>query len=427
MCLLHGAGGERIWTDMEQQIKKKGLVSVIKYDEDNETLVWKHPVEDFKMGTQLIVHESQEAVFFKDGRALDVFGAGRYTLETQRLPLLDHFFQLPSDTEKTFHSEIYYINLAVQMGIKWGTNSKIRLLEPFSGLPIEIGACGEFNIRVSNSRKLLLKVVGTSLGLDQRHLLGEDGEKGYFRSLVITQVKSSLAQIIREESINILEIDAELIRISDILKTRINDVLEEYGLTMPDFFMSRIITPDEDPNYRRLKEQYAQQYLLVRQEEIRRKEAEAAAERKAVEAQTLARLKVIEAQGSAEALRIQKSAEAEGYKMQAAAEAAEMEMKGYTYQQETSRLVGMEAMKNGIANGAGGTSALGDLAGLGIGLGAMSSVVNMTQDALSPMAEQGMQMGKAMGGMIRTVWDCPCGQHGNTGNFCSNCGRKRSE
>lgn len=412
---------------MDHQIKREGLVSIIKYDGDNETLVWKHPVEDFRMGTQLIVHESQEAVFFKDGRALDVFGPGRYTLETQRLPLLDRFFKLPSDTEKTFHSEIYYINTATQMGIKWGTDSKIRLLEPVSGLPIEIGACGEFNVRVDNSRKLLSKVVGTASDFDQGKLFGENEEKGYFRSLVITQVKSSLAQIIKEENINILEIDAEFLRLSDILKTRINGMFEEYGLTVPDFFINRVITPDEDPNYRRMKEQYAQQYLLIKQEEIKRREAEAAAERKAVEAQTEVRLKVIEAQGNAEILKIRKSAEAEGYKMQAAAEAAEMQMKGYTYQQETSRMVGMEAMKNGIGNGAGGASVLGDLAGLGVGLGAMSGVMNMTKDALSPLAEQGVQMGQTMEGMLKTAWNCSCGQVGNIGNFCSNCGNKRSE
>lgn len=412
---------------MDQQIKREGLVSIIKYDGDNETLVWKHPVEDFKMGTQLIVHESQEAVFFKDGRALDVFGPGRYTLETQRLPLLDRFFKLPSDTEKTFHSEIYYINTATQMGIKWGTDSKIRLLEPVSGIPIEIGACGEFNVRVDNSRRLLSKVVGTASDFDQGKLFGENEEKGYFRSLVITQVKSSLAQIIKEENINILEIDAEFLRLSDILKVRINGMFEEYGLAVPDFFINRVITPDEDPNYRRMKEQYAQQYLLIKQEEIKRREAEVAAERKAVEAQTEVRLKVIEAQGSAEILKIRKNAEAEGYKMQAAAEAAEMQMKGYTYQQETSRMVGMEAMKNGIGNGAGGASVLGELAGLGVGLGAMNGVMNMTKDALSPLAEQGVQMGQTMEGMLRTAWNCSCGQVGNIGNFCSNCGNKRSE
>lgn len=58
------------------------LLSVIKYEGDNDTLIWKYPQEDFNIGSQLIVHESQEAIFFKDGKALDLFGAGRYTLET---------------------------------------------------------------------------------------------------------------------------------------------------------------------------------------------------------------------------------------------------------------------------------------------------------------------------------------------------------
>lgn len=401
---------------MKQKLTQNGLVNIIKYDGDNETLVWKHPIEDFKLGTQLIVHESQEAVFFKDGRAFDVFGAGRHTLETQKLPLLDQFFRLPSDAQTTFHSEIYYINLSTQMGIKWGTDSRIRLLDPISGLPLEIGACGEFNIRISNGRKLLLKVIGTSSGFGQSSLFGTDGEKGYFRSLVITQVKTNLAETIKKENIHILEIDSELLKLSALLQQKINGALEAYGLEITDFFINRILTPEEDPNYRRLKEQYAQQYLLVRQEEIRRREAEAAAERKTVEAQTEARLKIIEAQGNAEAL-----------KLQAAAEAAGMQMKGYTYEQETARLVGMEAMKNGLGAGEGGASLLGDIAGLGVGLGAMGGVMNMTKDALSPMLEQSAQMGQSIENVLHVSWDCTCGQRGNTGNFCSNCGQKRGE
>lgn len=410
---------------MEQQMKRMGLVDVISCEEDAGTLVWKHPMTNFKMGTQLIVHESQMALFFKDGRALDEFGAGRYTLETQKLPILDQFFKLPSDTEKTFQSEIYFINLAVQMGIKWGTDSKIRLLEPVSGVPIEIGACGEFSIRVCNARKLLLKVVGTSGGFYQENLLGDQGERGYIRALVMTQVKSSLARIIKEGNINILEIDAGLLHLSACLKTEINAMLETYGMTMPDFFISRVLTPDEDLSYRRLKEQYAQNYLLINQEEIRRKEAQAAARRQMVEAQTQAQLKVIEAQGEAQAYKISKSAEAEGRKMQAAAEAAEMQMKGYTYQEETARLVGMEAMKNGLV-GAESGSALGEMAGLGVGLGALGGVMNLTKEALSPVMEQGGQMGQVLQGMVKASWNCVCGQSGNTGNFCSNCGRKRS-
>lgn len=411
-----------------EKIKKDGLASIIKYEGDNETLVWKHPIEDFNFGSQLIVHESQEAIFFRDGQALDLFGAGRYTLQTQQLPLLEKIYKLPTDTEGTFHSEVYFVNLATQMGVKWGTDSKVRLFDPASGLHIEIGASGEFNIRVTDSRKLLLKVVGTTGGLGQEQLLGIGNGKGFFRSMVMTQVKSYLAQTIKENTINILEIDEHLMALSGALRERINAALDEYGLTMPEFYVSRIVTPDDDPNFRRMKEQYAEQYLLVRQEGIRKAEAEAAADRKAVEAQTAARMKIIGAQGEAEALKIQKQAEAEAYRMQAEAEAAEMRMKGYTYQQETSRQVGLEAMKNGLGGGANAAGALGDLAGLGVSLGAMGSVIGMTKDALNPMTQDAAQMGAAVGAAVAVGWDCPvCGHKNITTNFCPDCGGKKPE
>lgn len=416
---------ERVATE---KIKKDGLASIIKYEGDNETLVWKHPIEDFNFGSQLIVHESQEAIFFRDGQALDLFGAGRYTLQTQQLPLLEKLYKLPTDTEGTFHSEVYFVNLATQMGVKWGTDSKVRLFDPASGLHIEIGASGEFNIRVTDSRKLLLKVVGTTGGLGQEQLLGIGNGKGFFRSMVMTQVKSYLAQTIKENAINILEIDEHLMALSGALRERINAALDEYGLTMPEFYVSRIVTPDDDPNFRRMKEQYAEQYLLVRQENIRKAEAEAAADRKAVEAQTAARMKIIGAQGEAEALKIQKQAEAEAYRMQAEAEAAEMRMKGYTYQQETSRQVGMEAMKNGLGGGANAAGALGDLAGLGVSLGAMGSVIGMTKDALNPMTQDAAQMGAAVGAAVAGGWDCPaCGHKNISTNFCPDCGGKKPE
>ena len=416
---------ERIATE---KIKKDGLASIIKYEGDNETLVWKHPIEDFNLGSQLIVHESQEAIFFRDGQALDLFGAGRYTLQTQQLPLLEKIYKLPTDTEGTFHSEVYFVNLATQMGVKWGTDSKVRLFDPKSRIHIEIGASGEFSIRVTDSRKLLLKIVGTTGGLGQEQLLGSGNGKGFFRSMVMTQVKSYLAQTIKENAINILEIDEHLMALSGALRERINAALDEYGLTMPEFYVSRIVTPDDDPNFRRMKEQYAEQYLLVRQEGIRKAEAEAAADRKAVEAQTAARMKIIGAQGEAEALKIQKQAEAEAYRMQAEAEAAEMRMKGYTYQQETSRQVGLEAMKNGLGGGANAAGALGDLAGLGVSLGAMGSVIGMTKDALNPMTQDAAQMGAAVGAAVAGGWDCPvCGHENITTNFCPDCGGKKPE
>ena len=412
----------------KERIKNDGLASVIKYEGDNETLIWKHPIEDFNYGSQLIVHESQEAIFFRDGQALDLFGAGRYTLETQQLPILEKLYQLPTDLEKTFHSEVYFINLATQMGIKWGTDSKVRLFDPVSGLHLELGASGEFNIRVVDSRKLLLKVVGTTDSLGQNQLLGDGSSKGFFRAMVMTQVKSFLARTIKENAINILEIDENLVQLSEALRNRINNGLAEYGLTMPEFFVARVVTPDDDPNFRRLKEQYAEQYLLVRQEQIRKREAEAAAERMAVEARTEAQVKIIGAQGEAEALKIQKSAEAEAYKMQAEAEASEMRMKGYTYQQETARQVGLEAMKNGLSGEGGTSSGLGDVVGLGVALGAMGGVIGMTKEAMAPIFEGSAQIGQSVGtAVLVDRWDCTCGEKGITSNFCPNCGAKKPQ
>ena len=83
-----------------EEIRNDGLASIIKYEGDADTLVWKHPIEDFNLGSQLIVHESQEAIFFRDGQALDLFGAGRYTLETQQLPILEKLYRLPTDTRE---------------------------------------------------------------------------------------------------------------------------------------------------------------------------------------------------------------------------------------------------------------------------------------------------------------------------------------
>ena len=410
--------------------KREGIISIIKYEGPNNVFAWKHPIEDFNSGTQLIVHESQEAIFYKDGKALDLFGLGRYTLETQNIPLLRDSFKLPSNAETMFHAEVYFVNMATQMGIKWGTDSKVRLFDPGSGIHIEIGACGSFNLRVTNSRKLLVKIVGTTEGLKQGEIL--DGDQGFstgkFKSLIMNKVKSNLARIIKEQEINILEVDEHLDSLSDAMRVSINEILDDYGMVMPEFFITTIMTPDDDPNFRRLKQQFADKTLKVREEEVRRAEAEAAQRRKVVEAQTEAQLKLVGAQGEAEAIKIKAQAEAEAYKMQAFAEAAEMQAKGYTYQQETARQVGLEAMQNGITGSEGsGGSNIGDLAGLGVTLGAMGGVMNMTREAMNPIMDNSTQIGAGFGtvvsGQIKDGWDCPnCGSKNNISKFCPDCG-----
>ena len=409
----------------KQDLKSEGIMSVIKYEGPNDVLVWKHPIEDFNYGSQLIVHESQEAILFKDGKALDLFGAGRYTISTANVPILTKQLAKMVNEDTIFHSEVYFINQTTQMGIKWGTDSKVRMFDPISGMHIEIGACGQFSIRVSNSRKLLLKLVGTSTKFGDSDILGNDystkAMNGKFKALVMAKVKSYLAKAIRENNINILEVDEYIDDISAVLKEKINAVLEEYGLTMPEFFITTILTPDDDPNFRRMKEQYAERYLKVQQEKIRKAEAEAAQERKIVEARTQAQEDIIAAQASAEA-----------YRLQAEAEAREMQMKGYTYQQETQRQVATAAVSNGVGGGegaGGGVSGIvGNIVDLGVGLGVMGQVVGEVKKAVNPVMGETQGIGQDVAKVMQEeTWECPTCHAKNTGKFCPNCGTRKPE
>ena len=409
------------------EIRAEGTPSVISYEGDNRIFIWRHPMTDFVTGSQLIVRESQEAVFFRNGEALDSFGPGRHTLETGVLPMMEKLTALPVQGQP-FHAEVYFINLATHMGIKWGTASKVGLFDPATGMHVELGASGSFNRRVIDPRRLLIRVVGATDSLTREQLFGTGGT-GYFRSIIMTQVKTQLAKVIKANNFGVLELDARLDELSAAMRNAINPILAEYGMEMPEFFVGNIVLPEEDPNFRRMRQQHAERYLLVREEEIRQAEAEAAYERKAVEAQTAARMKVIEAQGDADVTRIRAQADAEAYRMQAEAEALEMQMKGYTYQQETSRQVALEAMRGtgstpivgGVTGGIPATGGVAGLAGemmqLGIGLSTVGSVIGMTKDALQPVVQQA-------GGIAG--WNCTCGRTGIMSNFCPNCGNRKA-
>ena len=211
------------------------ITELLKYEGDNSTFIWKHPSEDFNSLTQLVVHESQEAIFMMNGQALDLFGPGRYTLETQNIPELGKFLKRLTGDQSPFHCEVYFINKTEQMAIKWGTDSKVQFMEPTYHFPIQIGACGEMSLRAEDSRKLLLKLVGTEDGLSQSKLTQ------YFRAFLMTKVKSYLAQVIKEKSINIFEIDEHLDDISKALHTMLQPDFIEYGVALEKFFVTTIV------------------------------------------------------------------------------------------------------------------------------------------------------------------------------------------
>lgn len=448
---------------MAEKIKTDGLASIIKYEGDNNTFIWKHPIEDFNFGSQLIVHESQEAIFFKDGQALDLFGPGRYTLETQQLPLLEKVYSLPTDTQGTFHSEVYFINKTVQMSIKWGTPDKVRFIDPLTGTPLALGASGEMNIQVSNSRKLLLKLVGTMKGISWEEGAGfTKSLQASFRPLIANAVKTNLSSVIKNEAIDILEIDEKLDLISDNLREKILPGFEEYGLTIPQFYVTSVVLPEDDPNFKRIRELHTiTLQTRVIQAEATVKTAQAQSETQYRTAQEQSKAAIEAARREAELQRqtteteiakreaerrvIEAQAEAQAQRMAGLTEAEIMKAKGYS-QKDVLQADVQKAYAEGIGNmgpaisAGGGSGVLGDMLGLGVGMAAASAIAPQIGGMMQGFANPSMMQGGVTNQtttqadtdnqaafLSRNTWDCTCGQTGNTGNFCSNCGSKKPQ
>ena len=241
------------------------IAEVIKYEGDNSTFIWKHPCEDFNTTSQLIVHESQEAIFFMNGQALDLFGPGRYTLETENIPLLRKITNIPTGGVSPFHCEVYFINKTEQMAIKWGTDSKVQYVEPTYKFPISIGASGEMSLSVADSRKLLVRLVGTERILERNQL------STFFRAFLVTKVKTYIAQEMRSSAVNIFEIDERLEEFSAAIKSKLLDDFLDYGVNLNRFFVTTIVKPDGNPQYERFKDLHFRQYADIAEAELQQK------------------------------------------------------------------------------------------------------------------------------------------------------------
>ena len=103
------------------------IIDLVKHDEGSDEFIWKFPSSELSTWTQLIVNESQEAIFFKDGKALDAFGPKRYTLDTNNIPLLVEFIKLPFGGKSPFAAEVWYVNKRHVLDIKWGTPTPIQI------------------------------------------------------------------------------------------------------------------------------------------------------------------------------------------------------------------------------------------------------------------------------------------------------------
>ena len=411
------------------------ITDVIKYEGDNSTFIWKHPAEDFNCLSQLIVHESQEAIFFMNGQALDLFGPGRYTLNSENIPILGKLISKFTDDESPFHCEVYFINKTVQMSLKWGTDSRVRFIDPLTEVPLDIGASGEMNLQVCDSRKLLVKLVGTTNGIawgDEREGFTKS-LNNCFRPLISTAVKTNLASTIKQNEIDILQIDERLEELSTGLKEKLIPGFEEYGLTIPQFYVTTVSLPENDPQFKQIRDLRTislQKRVIEAETDIRTTKAEAeadviAAQRKAVLEQQTTETEIARRQAERDLIKAQ--TEAQAAKMSGFAEAEVMAAKGVTekdYLQRDVQVAFAEGMGNMGANGGAGGSVMGDIVGLGVGLqaaGAMGGQLNGLFNGFGGNSQQTQETTQNQGAI-------QCAKCGNSlpanAKFCLECGTK---
>lgn len=227
------------------------VVEVVKYNGGADVFAWKYPSEELGTWTQLIVNESQEAVLVKGGKVLDVFGSGRHTLETANIPLLNNIINLPFGGRSPFTAEVWFINKAYNLDVKWGTPTPIQVQDPKYGIFIPVRSYGAFGIKIADSRKFLIKLVGTMPAFDKTSITK------YFRSLYVQKVKDAISTYLVHEEISILEINAYLDEISQYMHKQIQPTMEEYGIDLVTFYVNDISVPEDDPAVKQLKEALA--------------------------------------------------------------------------------------------------------------------------------------------------------------------------
>ena len=433
----------------------KAINSVIKHEYEGDWLVKRHDTTDFNTGSQLIVLAGQEAVFLRAGKVIGTFPAGKYTLDTDRIPFLGSIIELVAGARR-FHSEVYFFNLTHQMGIRWGTAEKVNFLEPTTGAPMSLGARGILNFRISNPEKMLIKLVSvgqTKLLLSDKEpkdsLLGTHEEldpeieryfQNYFRTVIQVTVSSCLANIITEEKLDILQLDQQKQRLSAAILPHLQACFNEYGLEITEFLLVGIALPEKDElghdtleTLRKIRGTELQLAELDADKQVDTAKHENALLNKhheleltKLQEQQKLELEKSKEQQNLELERLKMQLEMERKAQTARIEAEEMRLKGYN-QKDVMHTEVQVAYANALGQmGAnGGGAGLGDVAGLGMTLGAMGGVMNMTKEAMAPLMN--MNTEPAASTPVTIGWDCSCGSRNIQSKFCPDCGSQKPE
>lgn len=213
-------------------------MKVIQYvDPTGQTMVARVPqqgTEAIKIGSQLIVEESQEAVFYRDGKALDTFGPGRHTLATQNLPFLTELLGVPFEGKSPFQAAVVFVSTKTFLDLKWGTKEPVVYRDSELAM-VRLRAFGKFAVRIVNSQVFVNGVVGT-MGV-----YTTDGVESYFKDVIVAR----LTDVLGENLQSIFDLPQVYDELSMALKARVAEDFSKYGIELVDLYLGAITPPTE--------------------------------------------------------------------------------------------------------------------------------------------------------------------------------------
>ena len=224
------------------------LVNVIKWEANTGELVHKLPIEDLKVGSQLVVYPSQTAFFVKGGQIFDEFSCGTYTIKSENIPLLNKVFNLPFGGESPFQAEVWFVNQISILDCKWGTASPIQIEDPKYGVIVPIRSYGQYGFKISNPRIFLERLIGNMPTFSTEKVAT------YFRGVILSKLTAIISQKLYADNLSIININSHVEEISDYAKSKLIDVFAEYGVELEMFNTIAINVNEEDPSFQKLKD-----------------------------------------------------------------------------------------------------------------------------------------------------------------------------
>lgn len=213
------------------------FIDIIEWvDNSNDTIVWKFPrfQNEIKMGAQLTVRESQIAVFMNEGQIADVFQPGRYTLETQNMPILTTLKGWKYGFNSPFKADVFFVSTKQFIDQKWGTKNPITLSDPRFGF-IEIRAFGNFAFKVSDGGKFIKEIAGTNTTFSTEEVAEQ------LRSMIVTKFTDAVG----EGNIPVEKFAANMDELSKLGQTKLHEDFLEYGLNITKFLVENVSMPEE--------------------------------------------------------------------------------------------------------------------------------------------------------------------------------------